>query len=99
RDRNVTGVQTCALPIYLSVANPNFLQSRDAILQADVVDNGGANRNELWAAFAKRGMGFSATSPGSSTTTGVQEAFDLPDDLRIRSEERRVGKEVEARWW
>src|SRR5262249_15683587 len=44
---------------------------------------GGANRNELWAAFAKRGMGFSATSPSSSTTTGVQESFDLPDDLRI----------------
>ena len=47
------------------------------------MDNGGANRGELWAAFAKRGMGFSATSPASSTTAGVHEAFDLPDDLRI----------------
>ena len=62
----------------LSPANPNFLQARDAILQADQVDNGGADLTELWAAFAKRGMGFSATSPSSSTTTGLYEAYDIP---------------------
>jgi len=67
----------------LTVPHPNFLQARDGILQADLVDTGSANRNELWAAFAKRGMGFSATSPASSTTTGIHEAFDVPDDLRI----------------
>ena len=64
----------------LSPANPNFLEARDAILQADLIDNGGADFAELWAAFAKRGMGFSATSPSSTTTTGVHEAFDLPFD-------------------
>jgi hypothetical protein len=62
----------------LSPANPNFLQARDSILQADQVDNGGADLAELWAAFAKRGMGYSATSPSSSTTTGLHEAFDTP---------------------
>ena len=67
----------------LSPANPTFLQARDAILQADLVDNGGANKNELWNAFAKRGMGSSATGPVSTTTTGVTEAFDLPDDLAV----------------
>ncbi|HSU55216.1 MAG TPA: M36 family metallopeptidase, partial [Candidatus Dormibacteraeota bacterium] len=67
----------------LSPANPNFLQARDAIIQADLVDYGGANRAQLWAAFAKRGMGLSATSPSSSTTTGLVEAYDLPDDLQI----------------
>jgi uncharacterized repeat protein (TIGR01451 family) len=67
----------------LSPANPNFLQSRDAILQADVVDNGGANYAELWMAFAKRGMGISASSPSSSTTVGLVEAYDLPDSLSI----------------
>jgi hypothetical protein len=67
----------------LTPAHPNFLQARDAILQADLVDNTGTNLRELWAAFAKRGMGFSAASPASSTTTGIQESFDLPDDLRI----------------
>jgi hypothetical protein len=67
----------------LSPANPNFLQARDAILQADLVNNAGANQPELWAAFAKRGMGASATTPSSFTTTGVSESFDLPDDLSI----------------
>ncbi len=66
----------------LSPPKPNFLDARDAILLADEVNNAGANQGELWAAFAKRGLGFSATSPAHSTH-GVQEAFDLPDDLRI----------------
>ncbi len=67
----------------LAPANPNFLQARDAILQADLVNNGGANLRELWAAFAKRGLGFSATSPESWETAGVREAFDLPGDLIV----------------
>jgi hypothetical protein len=67
----------------LAPANPNYLQARDAIIQADLVNNGGANRNELWAAFAKRGMGFSASSPSSSTTAGIIESFDVADDLQV----------------
>ena len=67
----------------LSPPNPNFLQARDAILQADLVDTGGTNQFELWTAFARRGMGLSAAMPDSSITTGVHEAFDYPDDLRI----------------
>ena len=67
----------------LSPSNPNFLQARNGILQADTVANGGANLPELWAAFAKRGMGYSATSPSSATTVGVVEAFDVPDSLTI----------------
>src|SRR6266540_1214998 len=67
----------------LSPANPNFLQARDAILLADRVNNGGANQRELWTAFARRGLGFSATSPASSTTAGVRESHDVPDALRV----------------
>ncbi|MDQ3621958.1 MAG: M36 family metallopeptidase [Verrucomicrobiota bacterium] len=60
----------------LSPANPNFLQARDAILQADLVLTGGANQEDLWAAFSKRGMGIGAFSPPSSTTVGLVETFD-----------------------
>jgi uncharacterized repeat protein (TIGR01451 family) len=67
----------------LSPPNPTILQARDAILQADQVYTGGANRAALWAAFAKRGMGLTAFVPSSSTTTGVIQKFDLPDDLQI----------------
>jgi uncharacterized repeat protein (TIGR01451 family) len=62
----------------LTSPDPNFLQARDGIIQADLVNNGYANFDEIWRAFAKRGMGGSAFAPDSSTTIGVQEAFDLP---------------------
>ena len=32
----------------LSPANPSFLDERNAILQADLVGNGGANRDTIW---------------------------------------------------
>ena len=62
----------------LMPSTPNMLQARDAILQADIVNNGGANLSDLWTGFAKRGMGGTATSPGGTTTTGIVEAFDIP---------------------
>ncbi|CAN5365928.1 hypothetical protein BH09PLA1_BH09PLA1_05370 [soil metagenome] len=61
-------------------ANPSFLQARDAILAADQALNGGADIRELWTAFARRGLGFSATTTGS-TSTSFNEAFDLPPTL------------------
>jgi len=70
----------------LAPPNPNFLQARDAILQADLVDNGGTNHNTLWTAFAKRGMGFSATCLDSSTTANAVEAFDNGDGLQAAPE-------------
>jgi uncharacterized repeat protein (TIGR01451 family) len=80
----------------LSPPNPNFLQARDAIILADQVNNAGENYSELWSAFAKRGMGFSARSPDSSTTTGVLEAFDLPDALFIINPENVVASGPQA---
>lgn len=45
--------------------SPTFLEARDALFMADFVNTGGANALELWAAFAKRGMGFEATNAPS----------------------------------
>ena len=75
---NQLALQLVTDAMALCPPNPNFLQSRDAILQADVVNNANANYAEIWRAFAKRGMGSSATSPNSSTTLGVRESFDFP---------------------
>ena len=58
--------------------SPTFLDSRDAIIQADQVLTGGANYNEIWAAFARRGMGFSADDGGNANATTVHAAFDTP---------------------
>ena len=59
---------------------PSFLQARDAILQADRVNNGGKHLNELWAAFAKRGMGYGASSPDyyNSENWPIVESYAMP---------------------
>ena len=80
---NRTILQLVTDGMKLSPENPTFLEARDAIITADQVLTGGDNRAELWIAFAKRGMGFSARAPVSSTTIGVVEAFDVPPDVVI----------------
>ncbi|HEX5220770.1 MAG TPA: M36 family metallopeptidase [Verrucomicrobiae bacterium] len=59
----------------LSGPNPTFLAARDAIINADRIRTGQENNLEIWAAFAKRGMGFTATNSASNL---------LPDDVRVR---------------
>jgi hypothetical protein len=55
---------------------------RDAILQADRVNNLGFNQCLLWRALARMGMGVSATSTGQNDTTPV-EAFDVSPICQI----------------
>ncbi|MFO1484532.1 MAG: LamG-like jellyroll fold domain-containing protein [Verrucomicrobiaceae bacterium] len=62
--------------------NPNFVQARDAILQADL--NGGSTyRSILWNAFAKRGLGNGASSPASSDTAGLVEDYTVPSGVDV----------------
>jgi hypothetical protein len=67
----------------ISPNDPSFITSRNAILLADNALTGGANRNELWAAFAKRGLGVQATAPASTSTAGIKESFDSLDALNV----------------
>ncbi|HVR35527.1 MAG TPA: extracellular metalloproteinase, partial [Methylomirabilota bacterium] len=67
----------------LTPPNPTFVEARDAILLADLINHAGVNYVDLWSAFAKRGLGAGSIASASDTTRGVQEAFDLPDDLLI----------------
>ena len=69
----------------LSPPNPTFTQARDAIILADLVNNGGANYGDLWAGFAKRGLGFSAVAANTATSSGILEAYDLPDALFLNN--------------
>lgn len=63
-----------------SPPNPNFLEARDAILIADRIRNNSVNQCALWAAFAKRGIGVSASSPQAEEVHGIVEAFDVPPE-------------------
>lgn len=65
----------------LQGTNPSFLAGRDAVLAADRALTGGENQTEIWAAFARRGMGFSASDGGGASSVTVAEAFDLPGSI------------------
>jgi extracellular elastinolytic metalloproteinase len=62
----------------LQPCSPGFVDGRNAILAADVALTGGANQCEIWKAFAKRGLGFSASQGSSTSVTDGTQAFDLP---------------------
>jgi len=62
---------------------PTFLQARDAILDADLVDNAGANECLIWQAFAKRGMGVNADDTGNPRRLMVTEDFTLPAQCAV----------------
>ena len=61
----------------LSPSNPSMLDERNSILQADLVDNGGANHNTIWSVFAHRGMGFFAGAINGDDSKPVED-FSLP---------------------
>ena len=58
---------------------PSFTQARDAMITA-VSSLNPEDLPEVWAGFAKRGMGVNAVSPPASSTSmaGVVENFDTP---------------------
>jgi len=68
----------------LQPANPRFTDARDAILLADQILTGSANRKEIWIAFAGRGFGLSANAGANANATSVTEAFDVPADAGAR---------------
>jgi hypothetical protein len=70
----------------LAPTAPTFLTERDAILAAaaasSVAPEASADVADVWAGFAIRGMGFSASIQNIGSGTGnarVTEAFDLPN--------------------
>lgn len=62
----------------LQPCSPGFVDGRDAILQADQLLYGGANRCLIWRAFARRGLGESASQGSSFSRSDGTEAFDVP---------------------
>src|SRR5205823_8018858 len=96
RDKLVTGVQTCALPICAASGTAGGLAK--AVLAPCGPDAAALARAEA------------PDEPGRARGRGTAAALGLPDadffslDLAdaaffARSEERRVGKEGRARWW
>ena len=74
-DQLVRGLVTRGME--LSPPSPSFLDMRNAIIQADIVNNGGANVDDLWQLFANRGMGYFASTLSGGDVTPVED-FSLP---------------------
>ncbi len=80
---NMQVLRYVTLGLRLSPPNPNFVEARDNILLAvratdERLIGDASDTNEVWKAFARRGLGRSAVCPDSSTTFGVIEAYDTP---------------------
>ncbi len=67
----------------LQNCNPGFVDGRDAILQADLLANGGVNSCLIWGVFANRGLGASASQGESTSRSDQVEAFDLPAECGV----------------
>src|SRR5207249_5516255 len=92
RDRNVTGVQTCALPILWSGERHTSLRQllRQHFALPVPLRLSLATAAQVW------GLAPATGEDGERAKTPCADAV-APDDP-TRSEERRVGKECSARW-
>ncbi|REC48215.1 T9SS-dependent M36 family metallopeptidase [Chryseobacterium pennipullorum] len=64
----------------LQACSPTFIDGRDAILQADAVGNGGADKCMIWKAFAKRGLGVNASAGVKTVANDQVEDFTVPQE-------------------
>jgi len=70
----------------LQSPEPSMVEARNAMLAADQLRFGGANADEIWLAFARRGLGTAAAaSTAEGRTGGVESDTDpLPDFASAR---------------
>lgn len=76
---NLVALNLVTEGLKLQPCAPGFVDARDAILVADDVLYGGAHTEILWAAFARRGLGFSADQGSATSNADNVEAFDVPN--------------------
>src|SRR5699024_11939032 len=93
RDRNVTGVQTCALPI--SVDTFYDVNLVDVHPEQSVAEQDAAEGKDLFARDPARCCALRKVAPLSRALAGY-DAW-ITGIRRVRSEERRVGKECACR--
>jgi len=62
----------------ISPLNPNFLQSRDAIIAASFATGGAVDAASVREGFRRRGMGANASIISSNNPVSVIENFDFP---------------------
>ncbi len=77
---NNKAIQLVMDGLKLQPCMPGFVDSRDAILLADSINNNFANYDLLWKAFARRGLGFYADQGSSDDVSDGIQSFALPPE-------------------
>jgi extracellular elastinolytic metalloproteinase len=77
--------------IKLQGTSPTFVRQRNAILKADTMLYNAKHSCRIWSAFARRGLGFSASS-GTNAVGDEFEAFDVPFSCNTSQTRIRVNK-------
>jgi hypothetical protein len=80
----------------LTACQPGFVNGRDAILAANTALYAGAYTDEIWRAFARRGLGVSASQGSSGSVNDGVAAFDVPPGTANQPGASEVGAVVSA---
>ncbi len=75
---NIIAMKLVMEGMKLQTCRPGFLDARDAILAADSILFGFKHKCSIWNAFARRGMGMSASQGLSTSASDQVAAFDRP---------------------
>ncbi len=84
---NNKALELVVMGLKLQPCQPGFLDARDAVILADSLLNGGANKLLLWKAFARRGMGADAKQGASTSRSDGTAGFKLPAELTVSNNE------------
>lgn len=73
---NIVAFQNIVDGMKMQPCDPHFIDARDAILLADMENYQGIHQCNMWASFARRGLGIYAVYVGESAI----ESFCVPDE-------------------
>ena len=80
---NNIALQLVMMGLKLQPCSPGFIDGRDAILKADSLLYGNRHKCAIWNAFARRGMGKSASQGSSDNYQDQTAATDLPSGVSL----------------
>ena len=94
---NNMAIQLVIDGLKMQPCGPGFADGRDAILMADVANNGGANQCLIWEVFARRGLGFSADQGSTNNRNDLNEGFDImPSCIKTVKIDKTVTPSINA---
>jgi hypothetical protein len=79
---NAKALQIVVDGLKLQPCSPTFIDGRDAILKADLLGNGGADKCMIWKTFAKRGLGVNASAGNKTVANDQVEDFTVPEECK-----------------